>query len=383
MFRNLPKLTLRLEGVPEENQTKFFNPGRMHLARMRRGLSKTEFARKIGVDLRAISAYGAAQYSPSEDTLCNIEAVTRFPRDFFYGDDLEVPERGVASFRALTKMSACQRDMALSQGAIALLLNRWLEEKFELPRADLPDLSHEPNPEAAAVTLRHYWGLGELPIRNMIHLLEQNGVRVFSLAINAREVDAFSMWKGSTPFVFLNTQKSSEHSRHDAAHELGHLVLHRHCDPQGRQAEMEADSFASGFLMPRPSVLAHATKFPTLASLTQLKRIWTVSLASLNYRLHALDMLTDWQYRIMCIQIAKHGYRQREPNGAPRESSQVLPKIFAALHEEGMTRSQISRELFVPQSEIEELLFGLAISSIEGGGKKSARNGSAKLELVS
>jgi Zn-dependent peptidase ImmA (M78 family) len=355
----------------------------MHLARKRKGLSKTEFAHRIGVDLRAISAYGAAEYNPGEDTLSKIENVTNFPRDFFYGDDVEMPERGIASFRSLTKMTASQRDMALSQGAIALLLNRWLEEKFELPKPDLPDLSHEPNPEAAAVTLRHYWGLGELPIRNMIHLLEQKGVRVFSLAINAREVDAFSMWKGSTPFVFLNLQKSSEHSRHDAAHELGHLVLHKHGAPQGRQAEMEADAFASSFLMPLPSVIAHASRYPRLADLIQLKKIWTTSVASLNYRLHAVGMLTEWQYRILCIQIARKGYRVREPNSAPRETSQILRKIFSSLHAEGITRSQISRELFVPQPEIEQLMFGLAISSIEGGGKTTLRKNVPKLELVS
>jgi Zn-dependent peptidase ImmA (M78 family) len=367
--------------VPETQQKKFFNANRMHLARMRKGLTKTEFARKIGVDLRTFSAYSAAQYSPADDTLRNIEAVTKFPRDFFFGDEVEVPEQTIASFRALTKMSACQRDMALSQGAIALLMNRWIEEKFELPEVDLPDLSHEPNPEAAAITLRHHWKIGELPIRNMVHLLEKHGVRVFSLAVNAREVDAFSLWKESVPFVFLNTQKSSEHSRHDAAHELGHLVLHKHGAPQGRRAETEADAFASSFLMPRSSILAHATSCQTLSNMIQLKRIWTTSVASLNYRLHAVGMLSDWQYRMLCIEIARKGYRLREPNAAPRESSQVLAKIFSSLHSEGITRSQISKELFVPQAEIEQLIFGLAISSIDGGGKGSAQK-AAKLELV-
>lgn len=368
--------------MPEQSQTRFFSPSRMHLARKRTGLSKTEFARRIGVDLRVISAYGAAEYSPAEETLNKIESVTGFPRDFFYGDEVDVPERGVASFRSLSKMTACHREMALSQGAIALLLNRWLEEKFELPKPDLPDLSHEPNPEAAAITLRHHWGLGEIPIRNMLHLLEDRGVRVFSLAIKAREVDAFSMWKGSTPFVFLNTKKSSEHGRHDAAHELGHLVLHKHAAPQGRQAEIEADLFASSFLMPRSSVLAHASKFVTLGNLIQLKRIWSTSVASLNYRLHAVGLLTDWQYRTLCIQIAQKGYRRREPNEGPRETSQILSKVFASLNAEGITRSQISKELFIPQREIEQLMFGLAISSLDGG-KKTYKSEAARLELVS
>jgi hypothetical protein len=46
-------------------------------------------------------------------------------------------------------------------------------------------------------------GLGERRIRNMIHLLEEHGVRIFSLAVNTRTVDAFSLWKDERPFVFL------------------------------------------------------------------------------------------------------------------------------------------------------------------------------------
>jgi Zn-dependent peptidase ImmA (M78 family)/DNA-binding XRE family transcriptional regulator len=372
--------------VPETHQqSRPFNAERMHLARKRKGLSKTEFAQKIGVDLRSLYGYERSTYSPSEDSLSKMEQVTGFPKSFFYGDDVEILDSGAASFRSLSRMAAYQREMALSQGAIALLLNGWIEQKFNLPKPDLPDLRHELDPEAAAITLRYYWSLGELPISNVIHLLEKKGVRVFSLAIRAREVDAFSLWKDATPFVFLNTQKSSEHSRHDAAHELGHLVLHKHGAPQGRQAEFEADAFASSFLMPRASVLAHAPKYlkpPTLRNLMQLKGIWNTSLASLNYRLHAVKLLSDWQYRMLCIQISKHGYRQQEPKSAPRESSQILQKVFASLHEDGIIRSQISRELFIPQSEIEELMFGLAISSIEGGGKSAPRSKSAKLELV-
>ena len=55
----------------------------------------------------------------------------------------------------------------------------------------------------------------------MLHVLEAKGVRVFSLAENTRNVDAFSSWREERPFVFLNMQKTAERSRFDAAHELG------------------------------------------------------------------------------------------------------------------------------------------------------------------
>lgn len=360
-----------------------FNPTRLTLARKRRGLTKSELAKAIGVDLRAVSAFEAGEYPPAEQTLFFIQKALAFPSEFFLGESLEEPLPDAASFRALSKMTASQRDMALGQGALALHLNAWLESHYTLPLPELADLGRVTKPEEAADTLRQIWGIGELPIRNMIHLLEAKGVRIFSLAIDAREVDAFSMWKDSTPFIFLNTQKSSEHGRFDAAHELGHLVLHRHSSPEGREAERQADSFASAFLMPRGSVLAHARPFLTLPDILRLKKIWNVSAAALAYRLHVLELLSDWQYRTLCIEIAKRGYRQTEPDSAPRETSLILPKLFSALQNDGISRVEVARMLGIPQSELEQLMFGLAISALQGGRTSdNTTSHRAKLRLI-
>jgi Zn-dependent peptidase ImmA (M78 family)/DNA-binding XRE family transcriptional regulator len=369
-------MPLRSRDVHEAQDV--FTPSRLTVARKRRGLTKIELARQIGVEWRSVSGYEAGEYPPSGETLTKIATTLKFPIAFFSGEDLEEPEPDITSFRALKKMTAAQRDMALGEGAIALHLNKFIESKFELPQADLPDLSRESCPEAAAESLRRYWGIGELTVRNTIHLLEAKGVRVFSLAIDALEVDAFSMWKAKTPFIFLNSQKSAEHSRFDAAHELGHLVLHRHSTPNGRDAEREADAFASAFLMPRGSVLANAPRFPTLPVMIRLKKIWITSLAALNYRLHELQLVSDWQYRGLCVQIAKNGYRTSEPEEAPRETSQVLGKVLAALHHDGISRSHLAKMLSVYPFELDELLFGLVMTGIEGGrrtttGKDSER----------
>jgi Zn-dependent peptidase ImmA (M78 family)/DNA-binding XRE family transcriptional regulator len=348
-----------------------FNPTRFACARKRTGLTKSQLARQIGVNLRSVVAYESGHTVPSADTLEKILEATGFPADFFSGDDLEEPKADATSFRALTKMTARQRDLALSQGVIAIHLSKYIEELFELPTVDLPDLRHESSPESASETLRQHWGIGVLPIRNMVHLMEAKGVRIFSLAIEAREVDAFSMWKNETPFVFLNTYKSSERSRFDAAHELGHLVLHRHATPHGREAEREADNFASAFLMPRAGIIAHAVRFPTFSDLVNLKKIWNISVAALNYRLHEVGMISDWQYRMLCIEIAKYG-RTKEPSEAPRETSQILPKVFAALYNENVSRADVAKDLSIPRSELEELMFGLTLTTLDGGRKGRA-----------
>jgi len=360
-----------------------FNPSRLTLVRERKGLLKSALAKLIDVDLRTIVAYESGEFCPSPETLKRLEKALGFPAAFFEGDDLEKPIPDVASFRSLSRLKPTRRDMALAQGAIALYLNRWLESKFELPKAELPDLSRERSPEDASSAIRQVWGLGELPIRNVVHLLEAKGIRVFSLAIDTRDVDAFSMWRENTPFVFLNNNKSSERSRYDAAHELGHLLLHRHGSPQGREAEREADIFAGAFLMPKASVIARSPRFASVDDLVRLKRIWNVSVAALNYRLHEVGMLSEWQYRTLSVQISKRGYRTYEPDGAQRETSQVLQVMFGELYREGLSRASVARTLCLPQSELEQLMFGLTMTGIDGNGQSGSHpNQRSNLSLV-
>lgn len=362
-----------------------FNSKRLTLARQRRGLTKTKLANLLGVEVRSVTGYENNEYKPDRERLIQLSEKLHFPVQFFFGDDLEEICPDVVSFRSMSKMTAGQRDSALGAGAIALLLNQWIEERFELPHAELPDLSQEASPEAAAYTLRRIWGLGELPVKNTIHLLEKKGVRVFSLAIDTAQVDAFSMWHSETPFVFLNTMKSCEHSRFDAAHELGHLVLHRHAGARGQEVEREANEFASAFLMPRSSVLANAPRMATVDQLIRLKSYWTVSVAALAYRLHDVNLVSDWHYRTLCIEIAQRGYRKSEPHEASRETSQILSKVFATLREEGITKIDIAASLNVHADELDQLVFGLALTSLESkftGASNSSRN-APQLSIVS
>jgi hypothetical protein len=115
------------------------------------------------------------------------------------------------------------------------------------------------------------------------------------------------------------------------------------------------------------SVLAQAPRFATLPILIQMKKIWITSVAALNYRLHELELTSDWQYRTLCVQIAKFGYRSREPDEAPREASQILAKVLMALHGEGISRRQIARDLSIRPSELDQLLHGLVFTGIDGG----------------
>jgi Zn-dependent peptidase ImmA (M78 family)/DNA-binding XRE family transcriptional regulator len=362
-----------------------FNPNRLVVARMCRGHNQTSLAEAVGISRRSITSFESGSEAPSQATLVRLANELSFPDQFFSMPDLEVPLGDTVSFRAMTKMKASQRDMALGEGALALALSKWIDTKFELPAPQIPDLSQHSSPEEAATYLRNAWGKGEEPIGNIIHLVERHGIRVFSLSIQSREVDAFSAWSGETPFIFLNTEKSAERSRFDAAHELGHLVLHRHVLQHGRLAEREADEFASSFLMPRKSVIAHAPRYPVVPKLIQLKKTWNVSLASLIYRLHAVGMLNDWQYRNLSAEIGRKGYRTTEPYPSDRELSQILSKVFAELRKEGINKASVALELGIYETTLDQLIFGLVITGLRGGARTTRRTSDSKaseLKLV-
>jgi Zn-dependent peptidase ImmA (M78 family) len=209
----------------------------------------------------------------------------------------------------------------------------------------------------------------------MVTLLEYRGVRVFSLAEDTTEMDAFATWRGETPFVFLNSRKSSEASRFDAAHELGHLVLHKHGPPSGRTAERQAHAFAAALLMPATSVFAYAPKNPTLSKLVKAKHYWNVSVAALAHRMHALALVSDWRYRGLCIELQEAGFRDNEPESAPREKSQVFEKVFQALRQDGIGKKELAAQLQFPVAEIDALVFDLVLSAMPGGGKGSPSPG--------
>src|SRR4051812_8508611 len=124
MGRSPQKSMLRSRNVP--NGDGRFNPSRLTLARKRRGFSKTLLAERVGVDRRSIAGYESNEFLPSEQTMKELQSVLGFPDEFFFGDDLDEPTPDEASFRAMSKMSAAQREMALGEGAIALHLNRWI-----------------------------------------------------------------------------------------------------------------------------------------------------------------------------------------------------------------------------------------------------------------
>jgi Zn-dependent peptidase ImmA (M78 family)/transcriptional regulator with XRE-family HTH domain len=344
-------------------------PSRLMIARKRRGLTLTQLAGLTGLSTRSISLYENGHQEPSADTLRLLAAALDVTPGFLGAAGLDEIPPDAVSFRALSKMTARQRDRALSAGRVALLINDWIDARFRLPETDIPSLGGH-DPEAAAEVVRAHWGLGERPVSNVLHLLESRGVRIYSLTPENTELDAYSLYWLGRPFIFLATGKTGERGRFDAAHELGHLVLHgEHQVPSRPAAEAEANRFAAAFLMPRAAVLAEGLRDATPARILEAKRTWKVSAMALTHRLHELGLLTEWGYRTACAQLARLGYRRNEPQGIERESSQLLAKVFRAIRSGGETPATIASSIGISTGELQSHVFGLTLTAVPGDGQ--------------
>lgn len=340
------------------------NPDRVELVRLRLGLTKIAFAEALGVDRKTIQRFERGEYELNASAMENLCRTSGFPCDFFEKSGFDYPNAESVSFRSLRSLTATVRNEALAAGALAFEFDDWINDKFVLPEHDIKQIQSI-SPAGAAISLRAFWGIGERPIANMINLLESHGVRIFSLAEKTRHLDAYSFWRNNKPYVFLNTMKTPEHSRFDAAHELGHLVMHRLSGSTHKSAEVEANEFASSFLMPQADLLASISEVRTLEDLIRGKSRWGVSVAALNFALHKLGVISDWNYRGYFIELGKMG-REHEPNGIEAETSQIWQKILTSLWREGVTTSNIADELSVPEAELSNLLFGITSSTGRG-----------------
>jgi hypothetical protein len=104
---------------------------------------------------------------------------------------------------------------------------------------------------------------------------------------------------------------------------------------------------------------------------------------ALAHRLHELGLTTEWQYRTHCVDLGRLGYRKDEPRSPlTRETSQVLGKVFAALRREGVRPADVARDLHLRPADLNDLIFGLVVTSQEGGGRGGPPGGQPSLSLV-
>ena len=340
-----------------------FTSARLTLARELRGLTKAELAERVGKTPSAVSQFEADRARPDPQTLAALALALGVPIGFFVQPE-RAPMLGIddCHFRSLRSASQRARRALLARGTLLSELLAVLEEVVELPAEHVSAVAEPINSieeiEACAVRVRKTWGLGLGPIPNVVRLLESKGVLASWIPEGCREVDAFSGWYGGRPLVFLVTEKQyTSRTRFDAAHELGHLVMHADVAPGDPDREREANRFAGAFLVPREPFLEECPRHLNWNHFYELKRRWRVSVAALVRRAHDLGMLSQASYRRAFVELNRRGERFQEPDEPPAELPTLVDRALAEAA--GLYPTEdLSNRLGLTQNDLTGLLDG-------------------------
>lgn len=299
---------------------------RLKEAREAMALSMTDLANLIDVTPQAVSQYESGDKQPEWTTLAKIAASLEQPINYFTterprGGDDNVP----TFFRSFKSRTKTTNKMLRRWREWASEIVVYVDSFVNLPQAVAPmpptvGAYTEEEIENIAQQCRRWWGLADGPINNMVALLESKGFVVVRAEFKVEDVDGFSCWQNERPFIFLVSDKNcAVRSRFDAAHELAHIILHRHLtqdqieDPEVlAKIEDEANRFAASFLLPAKTFLSEIFS-SSLDQFVDLKRRWKVSIATMLHRCKTIGLFEEQQFVNLRKQLSFRKWVKAEP----------------------------------------------------------------------
>ncbi|GAC1381344.1 MAG: XRE family transcriptional regulator [Marmoricola sp.] len=328
-------------GVPN------FDGNRLQVARRLRRMTKTELARAVGVTPTAIGQY-EKNVRPSTAVVAELALRLGVPREFFgAGRAVNPLPAQSAHFRSLRSTPASSREQALAFAELCLAAADLMAGYVDFPERNLPEMQlpeelSDSFVESAATATRQHWGIPEGPFPPVVRLLETNGVIVVRLPPETdRKVSAFSSDAGNYPLVLLASDKADKaRGRFDAAHELGHLLLHPDTEPGSKIVEEQANRYAAELLMPRDQIIDLLPRRIDWAKFHELKREWGVSLKALVYRAKYLGVLSEASYRRANQQLSIWGRPEPGDLGAA-EAPQLMGIARTVMTEAGINFDRV------------------------------------------
>lgn len=346
-------------------------PARLNEAREAKGWSLSDLGDRIGKTKQAIAQFERGESNPTPDVYVALICALGVPPTYFDTPPLALDLNPIF-FRKLK--SARERDVTMAKRRLSWLQHtiNCMERYVEFPSVAFPsfELKSDPNDisdddiEAIAAAARQYWGLSDGAISSVIRLLENQGCIVVRDGLGVPAIDAFSQWQYSKhrPIVALSRDDEGVFFREQAsaAHELGHILLHRGIDkrftakgsPEHDLLERQANRFASAFLLPA-SAFRRSVRSATLDGFYLLKMQWLVSIGLMIYRSKDLGMLdNDAESRLWRLRT-KRGWNRVEPldrNTAP-EVPQMLSQGVEAIKSGGYLRTWLN-EVNLPIADI-------------------------------
>ena len=304
-----------------------FVPARLVSARAARGLKQNQLAIEIGRSAGLISKWENETYghSPDNHDLERLTGVLKVQPQWFFKPLAD--GQSASFFRSLRSELAGARERTAAKLLFLHEIFAALESRIEFPTVDIPEIVGPDEYrnlgfdqiDQIANRVREYWGLGDDPIDDLMTIIENAGVIVGDDYLVSAKLDGVSRWFNDRPVILLAKDKDTGvRRRFDAAHELGHVILHRHVTKHQlvedwRLIEDQAMAFASAFLMPDSS-FAHAVRDFSLEGLANLKPTWKVSVAAMIMRLKRLELIGDTERQNLWKYYSYRKWRGNEPH---------------------------------------------------------------------
>ncbi len=339
-----------------------FSGARLSIARRMARMSRAELAALVDITPTAITQLERDLYRPTTAVAAELALRLGVPGDFLLrGVSNHSIPASAAHFRSLRATPAISREQALALAELALEVLSAVEDFVDLPPINLPSLKgyigdiSKADTERAAGEARQMLNVPEGPVPHVVRLVETRGVLVLRYPGDRldKRVDAFSTAATNRPVVLLSPAKDDKaRSRFDAAHELGHLLLHPDAEPGSKVIENQAQDFAAAFLTPADQIADDLPRTLDWDMLHAAKRRWGVSLRALVYRAHSLGLLSDSAYRRGNIALATWGAPEPGPLGPP-ESPSLLGAAAALIAEHGTTTEDLAQHAALPRQQVE------------------------------
>lgn len=272
-------------------------PNNLRRLRKAREINQNDMADRLPISRQAYSAIEGGRSEPKSATLLAIAEVLQVPLTELLADQVSFQSLRLRSHKRMKAAEKAQKEEVLGR------FKQWLHdynelenmldehEQWRLEEVDAKD------PVAAAAQVRKVLEVGDNePIDDIVGLLEDAGIKFFTEQIKLPGIFGFSAGSADGgPAVAVNTDSTITIERQifTAAHELGHLLLHRSSYGPERESgteeeEYEANRFAGHFLLPNAALKREVGENEGLTLVDfvlHVKRKYRVSYMTVLFRL--------------------------------------------------------------------------------------------------
>lgn len=331
------------------------------LAREIRGMTQTELSKFApSVSQGNLSRMEKGKLSISDNALEEISNALNFPKSFFYQNSVKTPISNFYYRKRVTIQKKQLSKLEATMDLIRICLDKLFAD-VELPPLKIPhfDIEWGISPEEAARKIRSHLNLNRGPVKNLVNLLERNGVVIFLLESESDKFDGITLFTDDQQvIIFLNENLPNDRKRFTLAHELGHLALHLRIPFDERSdnvIEEEANRFASEFLMPELDIRNDLAGL-TISTLGSLKSYWQVSMKSLVFRAKTLRVISESRAKNLYIELSRLGYVTNEPGFVEFDEPTIVKKAIQLLNNElNYKNEEIASDLSLAIQDFMEL----------------------------